>query len=179
MELQEVTEELQAICNRSETPEDISREIDLLSPDRKQRMVYAIALKEFDEDVRQHSLSFIDWCERNQAVNDYVQQRSKPESILGMLRALTLLRQNTGHQARLEMQTQNADSQFGMKLAERINELACEVEDITSEITTLFQHYQAVLIGRGMDVHYTWVVCDFLSPKPIATTGLHDFWELI
>lgn len=156
MSLEEANEQLLAIVERCESKEDVEREVSALSADEKMRMVYSCAVDEFFDSVKAESLGFIDWVEENHIVNDYQTGTSRRDVVMGMLSALTLmLKQSSEIQARQEMQACSEDSQFGMRIAERVNDLAVELHTLTEDIKALECHYHAVLKGRQMDCHFT------------------------
>ena len=155
MNLKEALEEWVAIKERIETEEDLRRELKRVSAGDKQKLLYAGEIYNFHEKVKDNALWFIDFCEHNEIVNNYIGGVSESERILGMLKSLTLmLSQVNANQARAEMQTLNSASQFGMQLSERLSELSEELKDIAEEMTTVHGHYTAVLSGRRAQVHY-------------------------
>ena len=155
MNLKEALEEWVAIKERIETEEDLRRELKRVSADDKQKLLYAGELTNFLAKVRGNAIWFIDFCEDNEIVNNYVGGVSESERILGMLKSLTLmLSQVNANQARAEMQVLNSASQFGMQLSERMSELSEELKDIAEELTMVQSHYAAVMAGRRGQIHY-------------------------
>ena len=156
MSLQEASEQLAAIVERCETKEDIQREVEALSPEDKMRIVYQCALDEFEEAIRAEGIRFVDWLDDNGVINDYQRGCSRREPVMGMLSALSImLKESSEIQARQEMQACSEGSEFGMRVAEKVNELAVELHDLVADLSTLEAHYHAILKGRQMDCHFT------------------------
>ena len=155
MSLKDASEQLLAIVERCETKEDIEREVRALNPEDKMRMVYQCALDEFEEAIRAEGIRFVDWIDDNDVVNDYQRGCQRREPVMGMLNALSImLKQSSEIQARQEMQACNEGSEFGMRVAEKVNELAVELHEIVADLNTLEAHYHAILKGRQMDAHF-------------------------
>lgn len=71
-----------------------------------------------------------------------------------MLISTQLLKQAFEKQARIEMQVQDEHTQFGMRIAEATADRAINIQEMTSELINLTTHYQSVLAGRGLGLHY-------------------------
>ena len=156
MSLKDASEQLAAIVDRCETKEDIEREIKALNAEDKMRIVYQCALDEFEEAIRAEGIRFVDWLDDNSVINDYQRGCSRREPVMGMLYALSImLKESSEIQARQEMQACSEGSEFGMKIAERVNELAVELHEIVADLNTLEAHYYAILKGRQMNAHFT------------------------
>jgi len=156
MNTEEVTKELQDIVDGCKTAGDIYQKVDNLDADKKYQLVHSLLIKEFFDDTKEWSLSFIDWIDRNQIINDYSEHRSRVEPAIGMMRMLsTCLQQAYEHQARQEMQSQDETSQWGMRLAEDLSDRSNELAQIVEELSTVAGHYDAVLKGRRMGVEFT------------------------
>ena len=118
-------------------------------------MIYELTqLLEF-ERTKDWSLSFVDWVDRQQVVNKYDEGRSDLIPVMGMLQmASSLLNEAFQKQTRQEMQTQNEDSQWGMRLADALSDKAKILRTEVDELLTLLLHYTSVLQGRRLGVYF-------------------------
>ena len=155
MKYEEVEEQLDAIAERCETEEDVNREVASLSTEDKFRIIYRCALRDFEEEISDNGLGFVDWLDANQIVNDYERGCSRRQPVLGMMNALAaLLVQSSAVQARQEMQSLSEGTQYGMKLAEKSNEFSVALQATLQDLIALEAHYNCVLTGRRMGVHF-------------------------
>ena len=162
MKIEEAAEELQAIADRSESAEDVRRELARLSPEAKFKMIYSRVIEEFCEDVKKNGVWMIDFLEENNLVNDYRRGVSVIENPLGFMRALSVIVENSAEmQSRQELQAQDADTQFAVQIMDAITDRAQTIKSMTEELISLQAHYAAVLQGRRLSVHYQNADGDF------------------
>ena len=64
------------------------------------------------------------------------------------------MKQTFAHQARLEMQHQDEDTQWGMQLADAVSDLSTNICEDAEKIASMVAHYAAVLHGRRIGVEY-------------------------
>ncbi len=134
---------------------DVAEAIAKLSDEEKAATIYDTVRGENFEEIRGWSVHWLDYLEANNLVNDYQRGYSRLEPVLGMMLISTqLLKQAFETQARIEMQVQDENTQFGMRIADAIADRAISIQETTDELINLTTHYQSVLKGRGLGLHY-------------------------
>jgi len=134
---------------------DVAEAIAKLSDEDKSLAIYETVRTDNFDDVKGWSVHWLDYLEANNLVNDYRKGHSRLEPVLGMMLISTqLLKGAFETQARVEMQVQDEDTQFGMKIAEAIADRAITLQEMTNEMINLTTHYQSVLAGRRLGMHY-------------------------
>lgn len=175
-DLNEAREELQAIADRSETSDDIYREVARLKPEEKMRMVFATFADQFFEDINEASLLTIDICEAYGILNCTESMSFKRCRALGILRAVAKTYEQSSEQmARQELQAQDENTQYATGLSDAINDLARELDLIIEHLITLDARYGAVLLGRKQGVNFINDEGDFvpMSEEVIAANEQH------
>lgn len=148
-----LTEELKDV--QGATIGDVAEAIAKLSDEDKSLAIYETVRTDNFADVKGWSVHWLDYLEANGLVNDYREGHSRLEPVLGMMLISTqLLKQAFETQARVEMQVQDQYTQFGMRIAEAIADRAITMQEMASEMINLTTHYQSVLAGRRLGMHY-------------------------
>jgi len=121
----------------------------------KMQVVYEMSGTESFDAIKYWSLWFIDFLDQNNLINDYARGVSDRAPLLGFLLAgAKLLEQSSEDMARHELQAQTKDTQWGVELADRINDYSASIFTAIDELTTLNCNYESVLKGRQMDYHF-------------------------
>ena len=153
----EIDPQLQAIADACETEAEIRAAVDALSQEERMRIVYESIKNQAYADVRAWGVAFIDLIDQEQIVNNYRTQTANRSPMVGsMLACSKLIEMSAGLQARQELQAQDADghTQFGMELANKIDDYAQVIHRNVSDLMTLSCHYESVLAGRRMGFHF-------------------------
>lgn len=155
MKQTEANEELQAIADECVTEGDVLERVSKLSDAKKFELVSSISQREFFNDTKEWSVSFLNWLEAQQLINNYERGTSDLRPALGMVRMLAqLLTQAYSAQARIEMQTQTKNTQWGMSVADRLSDCAGELKELSEAMIVLGGYYDTVLKGRRMGVEF-------------------------
>lgn len=156
MDINDATEELQAIADRCETDEDVRREVARLSPEEKMKIVYSTASSELFESIKYWSVWTIDFIEANGLGNNYEAGVFQREITVGMLLALArIYEQSTESMSRAELQIMSRETEYASRLATDANDLGRLLSQVVDQIITNDMNYESVLKGRQMDVHFT------------------------
>lgn len=151
----EANEALQAIADECITEGDVAERVSKLSHTKKFELVSSISQQEFFNNTKEWSVSFLDWLEQQQLINNYERGTSDLRPALGMVRMLAqLLTQAYGQQARIEMQAQTKDTQWGMSVADRLSDCAEELKELSEAMIVLGGYYDTILRGRRMGVEF-------------------------
>jgi len=147
---------LQQLADGCTTEEEVRSAVEALSKEEKMRIVYDSVVSEAHEDVRSWGVAFIDFVDKEGIVNDVENRVSRRAPVLGALVASTkMLEMSSAVQARQELQAQDADTQYGMEIANRIDDYAQVISKNVNDLITLSCHYESILAGRRMGFHFT------------------------
>lgn len=151
----EAKSRLKELAEGCTTPEEVRERVSQLPQDEKMQLIYATASDESFDEVKRHSLWFIDFCEKNGLINDYERGVGRQEPIVGVMLAATKMLQNQVEgMARRELQAQTESTQFGMQIANAISDRVALIQQDIEAISQLSCRYAAVLKGRQMDFDY-------------------------
>ena len=155
MNTQEKEIQLELLVEDCTTSSDVHEKVKQLSDKDKNALIYQISLDEVYEEIKEHSIDMSYLLEHAGLINDYANGvgRVRPIMALSQLGSL-LLAQQFSTQARGEMQAQTEHSQFGLQLADAISDRSQELSKISEELCTLIAHYETVLLGRRMGIHF-------------------------
>ena len=155
MNTEEANTQMQKLADNCITDGDVMEKVQKLSIEERNTLIYRLAIDEMYDDIRCAAIDMSYLWDELGLVNDYEKQVSKPAQTMGMLNlGVTMIMQVFAKQARHEMQAQTGDTQWGMQLADAINDKAIGIQSELQELTTLVCHYQACLVGRRMGIHF-------------------------
>ena len=156
MDYGKINDELDAIAERCETEDDVVREVALLSPEDKFKMVHSLAKDNALKEIQKFSNATIEFLDVNELVNDYELGVLRREPLLGILSAVTgIYNQSTDLQGRRELQCQTASTQYALEHTNYATDLSAALLKIVREIVATEIEYAAVLKGRSFGVHFT------------------------
>lgn len=156
MNTEEKYKQLELLASDCVTAGDVMEKVQSLTDSDKYSLVYRIAVDEMFESIRQHALDFSHLLDELGLVNDYEKRVSKTASTMGMTElGLAMINQVFSKQARMEMQAQDEQTQWGMQLSAAISDQAADIHSQLRDLTTLVCNYEAVLLGRRMGVNFT------------------------
>ena len=135
--------------------DELLRQVDALPEAERLKIVYELVSDAEWDRIKEWSVSIIDWIDSKGIVNKHSEQRSDLVPLVAMMHTASLLMKQTfAHQARLEMQHQNEDTQWGMQLADAVSDLSTNICEDAEKIASMVAHYAAVLHGRRIGVEY-------------------------
>ena len=156
MKIEEAPEQMEAMAARCETAEDVKREVSNLSREDLYKLVFSSSGEDFFQSVKGHACKFLQFADDNSLINNYETGTSRRDVILGYLYAITkVLEMSTSEQARVEMQVQTEDTQYGMRLADNANNICRQLMNLSAELIENECQYNSVLFGRRAGVHFT------------------------
>lgn len=155
MNTEEKNNKLQDIADNCVTTGDVLEKVQKLNASEKYALVYRIGCDEFFSETRKYAIDLSYLFDELGLVNDYEKGISKQAPTLGTLNlAIGMLKQVYEKQARTEMQCVSQETEWGMTLADAISDKANQVFADVEDLTKLMCHYEAVLLGRRMGVHF-------------------------
>lgn len=135
--------------------EELRETLQSLSDSDLLKVGYELRVTKESDHIKEWSMFLLDWLDSNRIINDYETGTSDSAPAIAMAHtAAVLLRTSLEGQARLEMQAQDESTQWAMKLADSMSDVASNLVSDAEQMITLMSHYQACLAGRRGGIAY-------------------------
>lgn len=135
---------IKEIAERCTTEEDYLRELAKMDDDTKMRLIYTKATENFYDGIDDAVCKMVDYL-----VDNGHARAGDMMTPLGFMRALSVVSEHAiSTQSRLELQYQNAESQYGVKLINAAHDKVVQIKNLITDLIDIEAHYNGVLVGR-------------------------------